>query len=70
MALYERSHSKKGQIIDASMVNGTAYLGSWFYRSQNLPGTWGKPRGQNLWESNLIFILKLLKIKVLIFNFS
>lgn len=47
-ALYERNQSKKGQIIDASMVEGTAYLGSWFYKSQRVPGLWGQPRGKNL----------------------
>lgn len=48
MALYERNSSQKGQIIDASMVEGTAYLGSWFYKSLKVPGLWGQPRGKNM----------------------
>lgn len=48
MALYERTNSQKGQVIDSSMVEGSAYLGSWLFRSQNLPGLWGNPRGHNL----------------------
>ena len=48
MALYERAHSKTGQVIDLSMVEGSAYLGSWFFKSINLPGLWGNPRGNNM----------------------
>lgn len=48
MALLERNESKKGQVIDASMTEGTAYLGSWFYRSRKVPGLWTEPRGKNL----------------------
>lgn len=48
MALLERNKSGKGQIVDASMVEGTSYLGSWFYKSKNLPGLWEQPRGKNM----------------------
>ena len=48
MALYKRTQSQKGQIIDSAMVEGAAYLGSWFYRSRKVPGLWGQPRGRNL----------------------
>ena len=33
-ALLERSRSGKGQVIDASMVEGAAYVGSWIFNSQ------------------------------------
>ena len=33
-ALVERSRSGKGQVIDASMVEGAAYVSSWIYNSQ------------------------------------
>ncbi|XP_001600288.1 alpha-methylacyl-CoA racemase [Nasonia vitripennis] len=55
MALLERNESKKGQVIDASMTEGTAYLGSWFYRSRNLPGLWTEPRGKNLLDTGAHF---------------
>ncbi|GLG97924.1 Uncharacterized protein GBIM_04586 [Gryllus bimaculatus] len=54
LALLERARSGKGQIIDASMVDGTAYLGSWLYRSQHL-GIWGNPRGNNLLDTGMHF---------------
>ncbi|XP_014223500.1 alpha-methylacyl-CoA racemase isoform X1 [Trichogramma pretiosum] len=55
MALHERNQSKKGQIIDTSMVEGTAYLGSWFYRSISIPGLWGQPRGKNVLDTGTHF---------------
>lgn len=54
MALFERSNSGKGQVIDNSMVEGTAYLGSWLYRSQIYP-IWGKPKGMNLLDGGSHF---------------
>lgn len=48
MALYERSQSQLGQVIDLSMTDGAAYLGSWLFRSQKIPGLWGNPRGKNM----------------------
>lgn len=47
MALYERQHSGKGQVIDCSMVEGTAYLASWITRGKHTP-FWSQPRGQNV----------------------
>jgi alpha-methylacyl-CoA racemase len=46
MALLERSKSGTGQVVDASMVEGAAYVSSWLFRSQWLP-IWGKARGEN-----------------------
>lgn len=54
LALFERSRSNMGQIVDNSMVHGTAYLGSWLYRSQHLP-IWGKERGQNILDTGAHF---------------
>lgn len=54
MALYERSVSCLGQIVDANMVEGTAYLGSWLYKSQHLP-IWGNQRGENVLDSGAHF---------------
>ncbi|KOX68541.1 Alpha-methylacyl-CoA racemase [Melipona quadrifasciata] len=48
LALFERNRSGIGQIIDASMVDGSAYIGSWFFRSQNASGLWGNLRGKNI----------------------
>ncbi|XP_048877017.1 alpha-methylacyl-CoA racemase [Brienomyrus brachyistius] len=54
VALLERSRSGKGQVIDASMVEGAAYLGSFMWKSRSL-GLWNRPRGQNLLDSGAPF---------------
>ncbi|NXG10491.1 AMACR racemase, partial [Sakesphorus luctuosus] len=54
IALYERSRSGRGQIIDASMVKGVAYLSSFLWKSQNM-GLWSRPRGENLLDSGAPF---------------
>ncbi|NXJ80241.1 AMACR racemase, partial [Trogon melanurus] len=54
MALYERTRSGKGQIIDASMVEGAAYLSSFLWKSQNL-GLWERPQGENMLDSGAPF---------------
>ncbi|XP_066255346.1 alpha-methylacyl-CoA racemase [Euwallacea similis] len=54
LALLEREKSGKGQVVEANMVQGTAYLGSFLYKSQNLP-LWGNPRGANLLDSGAPF---------------
>lgn len=46
VALLERHTSGKGQVVDASMVEGAAYVGTWMYTSQDLP-LWGRPTGEN-----------------------
>lgn len=55
LALFERSKSNIGQVIDTSMVDGSAYLGSWLFRSQQVPGLWGNPRGRNMLDSGTHF---------------
>lgn len=54
MALLERHRSGKGQVIDCSMTEGAAYVGSWLTRSQKLP-IWGHPRGQNMLDGGAWF---------------
>ncbi|XP_070599592.1 alpha-methylacyl-CoA racemase [Erythrolamprus reginae] len=54
MALYERTKSGKGQVIDASMVEGVAYLSSFLWKSRNL-GFWSRGRGENLLDSGAPF---------------
>lgn len=54
LALLERSKSGKGQVVDSSIADGTAYLCSWIFRSQKLP-IWGKPRGQNMLDTGVHF---------------
>lgn len=55
MALYERTSSNKGQVIDANIVEGTAYVSSWLWTSQDLPVVWGQARGENLIDSGSHF---------------
>ncbi|XP_033019916.1 alpha-methylacyl-CoA racemase [Lacerta agilis] len=54
MALYERTKSGKGQVIDTSMVEGTAYLSSFLWKSQTI-GLWNRSRGENLLDSGAPF---------------
>ncbi|XP_069913000.1 alpha-methylacyl-CoA racemase isoform X2 [Oryctolagus cuniculus] len=54
MALFERTRSGKGQIIDANMVKGTAYLSSFVWKTQK-SGLWEQPRGQNLLDGGAPF---------------
>ncbi|NXM04884.1 AMACR racemase, partial [Tyrannus savana] len=54
IALYERATSGRGQIIDASMVEGVAYLSSFLWKSQNI-GIWTGPRGENLLDGGAPF---------------
>ncbi|CAG9566713.1 unnamed protein product [Danaus chrysippus] len=37
LALFERTKSGKGQVIDASMTEGAAYVANWIFRSKYLP---------------------------------
>ncbi|XP_074138821.1 alpha-methylacyl-CoA racemase isoform X1 [Sminthopsis crassicaudata] len=54
LALYERTQSGKGQVIDANMVEGTAYLSSFLWHSKKL-GFWSQPRGKNILDSGAPF---------------
>ncbi|XP_044088918.1 alpha-methylacyl-CoA racemase isoform X1 [Neovison vison] len=54
LALFERTRSGKGQVIDVSMVEGSAYLSSFLWKSQKT-GLWEQPRGQNLLDGGAPF---------------
>ncbi|XP_077479749.1 alpha-methylacyl-CoA racemase [Stigmatopora argus] len=54
IALLERTKSGKGQIIDASMVEGAAYMGSFVWKSRSI-GMWDRPRGENMLDSGAPF---------------
>ncbi|XP_061172372.1 alpha-methylacyl-CoA racemase-like [Saccostrea echinata] len=54
LALYERTQSGQGQVIDASMVEGSAYVANWLWRSSDLP-IWGRPPGENLLDGGAPF---------------
>lgn len=47
-ALFERTRSGKGQVVDCSMTDGAAYVSSWLFRSRDLVPIWGKEPGRNL----------------------
>jgi len=49
-ALLDRTKTGRGQLIDANMVEGAAYLGSWVFKTQDTP-IFGNPRGENLLDS-------------------
>lgn len=53
-ALLERERSGLGQVIDASMTEGSAYVASWLMRSQKLP-IWGAIRGENVLDTGRFF---------------
>ncbi|GIX94505.1 alpha-methylacyl-CoA racemase [Caerostris extrusa] len=58
LALLERHHSGMGQVIDANMVEGSAYVSSWLWasRGDNFPlPLWTKPRGENLLDGGAHF---------------
>jgi alpha-methylacyl-CoA racemase len=47
LALLERAQSERGQVIDAAMVDGAAYLGTFIYKFRNA-GMWRDDRGTNM----------------------
>lgn len=54
LALFERSRSGKGQVVDSAMVDGAAHLSSFlfgFFRA----GLWSKERGTNLLDTGAPF---------------
>ncbi|XP_040013712.1 alpha-methylacyl-CoA racemase isoform X2 [Xiphias gladius] len=54
LALLERTKSGKGQIIDSSMVEGAAYVGSFVWKSRSI-GMWDRSRGENMLDSGAPF---------------
>ncbi|CAH1102350.1 unnamed protein product [Psylliodes chrysocephalus] len=55
LAIIERFKSGKGQIVDTTMVEGTAYLGTWMYRGQKTLPIWGNERGKNILDTGTHF---------------
>jgi alpha-methylacyl-CoA racemase len=47
LALLERGHSGRGQVVDAAMVDGAAYLSTFVYKFRNA-GMWRDERGTNM----------------------
>lgn len=49
-SLYDRAtNHTTHKVIDMSMVEGSAYMSSWLWASQDIPGVWGGTRrGTNL----------------------
>ncbi|KAH8279597.1 hypothetical protein KR018_004763 [Drosophila ironensis] len=54
LALLERHRSGRGQVVDASMVEGAAYVASWLFQSRNLP-VWGNQRGHNMLDGGAFY---------------
>lgn len=47
LALFSRQHTGKGQVVNANMVDGPAYLASFLRLGRKTP-LWSAPRGENL----------------------
>lgn len=54
-ALQSRHNTGEGQVLDCSMTEGAAYVGSWLTRTQDMPVLWGNARGENLLDSGKFF---------------
>ncbi|KAJ5442085.1 CoA-transferase family III [Penicillium cf. griseofulvum] len=50
LALISRSHTGRGQVVEANMVDGSAYLATFPRLARNTPA-WAEPRGENLLDS-------------------
>ncbi|XP_070542938.1 alpha-methylacyl-CoA racemase-like [Ptychodera flava] len=56
LALLERHKSGRGQVIDASMVDGCSYIGTWIYTTKDAPYIWpSEERGKNLLDTGSPF---------------
>lgn len=54
LALLERGHSGRGQIVDAAMVDGAAYLSTFVYKFRS-SGMWRDERGTNMLDGGAPF---------------
>lgn len=54
LALFERSRSGRGQVVDAAMVDGAAHLASFLYGFHHA-GFWSADRGTNLLDTGAPF---------------
>jgi alpha-methylacyl-CoA racemase len=50
LALIARTHTGRGQVVEANMVDGSAYLATFPRLARHSP-MWNEPRGQNLLDS-------------------
>ncbi|KAJ5378993.1 CoA-transferase family III [Penicillium cosmopolitanum] len=50
LALMSRSHTGRGQVVEANMVDGSAYLATFPRLARQTPA-WGEARGENLLDS-------------------
>ncbi|KAJ5699098.1 hypothetical protein N7462_001103 [Penicillium macrosclerotiorum] len=48
LALFARSTTGKGQVVESNMADGVSYLATMPRISTKIPGQWDLPRGQNL----------------------
>lgn len=55
LALLHRHNSGKGQIVDAAMVDGAAYVASWLFSARTVPHLWGKERGYNTLDGGAFY---------------
>lgn len=53
-ALLSRAQTGKGQVVEANMVDGSAYLGTFMRYAMKTP-TWDQPRGENLLDGGSPF---------------
>jgi len=54
LALFERTRSDRGQVIDAGMVSGASYLNSFIFQMFQL-GSWNLEKGTNLLDTGAPF---------------
>lgn len=54
LALYARTSTGAGQVVDASMAEGAAYVGTWLFKSRNLP-IWASEHGSNILDGGSPF---------------
>ena len=54
LAMYQRERTGRGQVVEANMVDGSAYLASMPRLGMKLP-LWDQPRGTNLLDSGCPF---------------
>ncbi|XP_037297829.1 alpha-methylacyl-CoA racemase-like [Manduca sexta] len=54
LALFERTKSGKGQVLDASMTEGLSYVATWLFKSRDLP-IWLGEAGTNVLDGGVPF---------------
>ncbi|XP_075152808.1 alpha-methylacyl-CoA racemase [Haematobia irritans] len=55
LALLERHHSGRGQVIDSAMVDGATYVASWLFMGRNVATLWQGERGTNVLDGGYYF---------------